>query len=213
MLLDGLSALEDFNEYLSWSEQSLDESISQYLAAYNRKSTEEGAVADQPSASQLIADWSKVIERISNDIEEILRFKRTTLNELSRRALIRLAENLVLVCSHQLEAPETNSKMPLSSPIFWVLLHRVIEFEELRLAWAKKNQIAAEKALKSEQEESEEEEPDEALPCSILFLLSAHDLLGKHSWCMLQEGVFVLYLLEVINVHCMFNIFVIDGVL
>lgn len=196
MLLEGLSALEDFDDYLIWGEKSLDESTSQYLEAYNRKSTEEGAASDQPSGVQAASDWSKVIEKISNEIEEILHFKRTSLSVLNRRSLGRLAENLVLLCSHQLEAPDTTSKMPLGSPIFWVLLHRVIEFEENRIALAKKNERVSQNVQNTTQNESEEE-GDEALPCSILFLISAHDLLGKHSWCMLDSGVFVLYLLEV----------------
>lgn len=196
MLLEGLSALEDFDDYLVWSEKSLDESTSQYLEAYNRKNVEEGATADQPVGVMAASDWSKVIEKISTEIEEILRFKRTSLGVLSRRALVRFAENLVLICSHQLEAPDASCKMPLSSPIFWVLLHRVIEFEEQRIALVKKEERAAQNVQNAMQNESEEE-VDEALPCSILFLLSAHDLLGKHSWCMLEGGVFALYLLEV----------------
>lgn len=197
MLLEGLSALEDFDDYLVWSEKSLDESTSQYLEAYNRKNVEEGATADQPVGVMAASDWSKVIEKISTEIEEILRFKRTSLSVLSRRALVRFAENLVLICSHQLEAPDASCKMPLSSPIFWVLLHRVIEFEEQRIALVKKEERAAQNVQNAMQNESEEE-VDEALPCSILFLLSAHDLLGKHSWCMLEGGVFALYLLEVL---------------
>jgi hypothetical protein len=132
----------------------------------------------------------------STEIEEIIHFKRTSLSVLNRRALVRFAENLVLICSHQLEAPDTASKMPLGSPIFWVLLHRVIEFEENRIALAKKNERASQSVQNAMRSESEED-GDEALPCSILFLISAHDLLGKHSWCMLDNGVFVLYLLEV----------------
>lgn len=196
MLLEGLSALEDFDDYLIWSEKALDEATSQHLEAFNRKSVEEGSTADQPVGVLAASDWSKVIEKISNEIEEILRFKRTSLNVLNRRMLVRFAENLVLICSHQLEAPDTSSKMPLSSPIFWVLLHRVIEFEERRIASVKKDESAAQNAQNAMRNESEEE-ADEALPCSILFLISAHDLLGKHSWCMLEGGVFALYLLEV----------------
>jgi hypothetical protein len=190
MMLEGLTALEDFDDYLIWSEKSLDESTNQYLEAYNRKSNEEAIASDQSVGVQAASDWSKVIEKISTEIEEILHFKRTSLNVLNRRALVRFAENLVLICSHQLEAPDASSKMPLGSPIFWVLLHRVIEFEENRITLAKKN---VENALQDESDEV----GDEALPCSILFLISAHDLLGKHSWCMLDNGVFVLYLFEV----------------
>lgn len=196
MLLEGLSALEDFDEYLTWSEQSLNESTNQYLAAYNRKSAEEETASDDSASGLTVADWSKVIERISVEIEETLHFKRTSLSVLSRRALVRFAENLVLICSHQLEAPDATSKMPLCSPIFWVLLHRVIEFEEIRLAFAKKNEFTSRNSHETAEDETEEE-LDEALPCSVLFLVSAHDLLGKHSWCMLQNGVFVLHLLEV----------------
>lgn len=197
MLLDGLFAIEDFDEYLKWSEQSLDESTNQYLAAYNRKNVEETVAPDQPSSNQLITDWSKVIERIAIDIEEILRFKRTALNTLCRRALIRLAENLVLICSHQLEATDVASKMPLCFPIFWVLLHRVIEFEENRLAHTKRQEHVG--IAQGTEHNDSDEDVDEPLPCSILFLISAHDLLGKHSWCMLHDGIFVLHLLEVMN--------------
>lgn len=44
----------------------------------------------------------------------------------------------------------------------------------------------------------EEEDEDEALPCSVLFLLSAHDLLGKRGWCTVNEGRLVLYMIEVV---------------
>lgn len=201
MLLDGLFALEDFDEYLKWSEQSLDESTNQYFAAYNRKNCEQEVPTEQPSSNQSIADWSKVIERIATDMEEIFRFKRTTLSALGRRALIRLAENLVLICSHQLEATDVGSKMPLRFPTFWVLLHRVIEFEETRLAHAKKQDSISKDVNDTEQDDSDED-ADDPLPCSILFLISAHDLLGKHSWCMLHDGIFVLHLLEVIEPSC-----------
>jgi len=196
MLLEGLSALEDFDDYLIWSEKSLDESTNQYLEAYNRKNADEGTASDQSVGVQAASDWSKVIENISTEIEEILHFKRTSLIVLNRRALVRFAENLVLICSHQLEAPDATPKMPLGSPIFWVLLHRVIEFEEHRITLAKKNERVSQNVENAMQDESDEG-GDEALPCSILFLISAHDLLGKHSWCMLGSGVFVLYLLEV----------------
>ena len=199
MLLEGLSALEDSDEFLIWSEQSLDESTIQYLAAYNRKSAEEGIPSDDLPTGPTIVEWSKVIERISLEIEETLHFRRTSLNVLSRRALVRFAENLVLICSHQLEAPDAISKMPLCSPIFWVLLHRVIEFEESRIALVKKNELASRNSHETGEDETDEE-LDDSLPCSVLFLVSAHDLLGKHSWCMLQNGVFVLHLLEVIRI-------------
>ena len=191
MMLEGLSALEDYDEYLVWSEQSLNESTSQYLAAFTNKTAEECSGSDQPPESLTSTSWSKVIEHVSSEVEDMLHAKRTSLCILNRPSLVRFAENLVLICSHQLEASDTNSKMPLNSPIFWVLLHRVIEFEESRLASVKKTEMSSQDSAEDATEE------DQALPCSVLFLISAHDLLGKRSWCMLQDGIFVLHLLEV----------------
>jgi len=184
MLLDGLSYLEDFEQFLIWGEQCLDESVSAYLAAYNRKNADE--TAPNNDSEPLTSSWSKVVERISTELEGILRCKRTSLGNLDRRSLMRFAENLVHILSHQLEAPEAQSKIPLNSIVYWILLHRVIEYEENRLSSTKK-----------EQEESDDEEDDAPLPCSTLFIISAHDLLGKRSWCM-SGSLFAPYALEVL---------------
>lgn len=196
MLLDGLSNLEDYDQYLIWGELSLDESINTYLAAFNRKA------ADEAAADPFSADWARVVERTATELEGILRCKRTSLGILDRRSLMRLTENLVHVLSHQLEAPDTSSKIPLNSTVYWILLHRIMEYEENRQAVAKREVKAkavanadADAATEEAQEE-EEDDADQPLPCSTLFLISAHDLLGKRSWCM-HRGLFVPYVLEV----------------
>lgn len=188
MLLEGLTYLEDYDQYLVWAERSLDESVNSYLKSYNKKSSEENP-SDLP-----IANWAKAVEQIAIQLEETLRGKRSELRSLDRRSLVRLAENLVLVCSHQLEASDSSTKMPLNSCIYWILLHRVIESEENRLGLLKKEE--SERKMTDDAEDGEEDEEPEPLPCSILFLTSAHDLLGKRSWCM-QGGSFVPYALEV----------------
>jgi hypothetical protein len=204
MLLDGLSHLEDFDQYLIVAEKCLNESTASYLTLSNNHEKEIDATKDP------ILDWAKVIERISNDVFEILILRRTSLAVLNRHCLARFAENLVLICSHQLETSDTSSKMPFNSSVFWILLHRVIEFEEHR-----QNVIKREKDLKennkNEEENSKEELDEESLPCSILFLISSHDLLGKRSWCMLKNGLFVFYLLEV-NYQTFKNIFLSNAI-
>ena len=190
MLLDGLSNLEDFDEYLIVAEKGLNESTASYLTIYGNHEKECEATEDP------ISDWAKVIERISNEINEILQLRRTSLAVLNRHCLARFAENLVLICSHQLETSDTSSKMPFNTTIFWILLHRVIEFEEHRQDLIKREQDLKENS-RTEEGSSTEELDEEALPCSILFLISSHDLLGKRSWCMLKNGLFVIYLLEV----------------
>ena len=196
MLVEGLSHLEDYDQFVIWAEQCVNEAITQYLAAFNRK-TEEGG---NPSADDaFLASWSKIAELILSEMEEIFRFKRSNLQVLSHAAMIRLAENLVLVCAHQLEVAETNaSKMPLNSPVPWVLLHRAIETEEVRQSHSKKTKTkAVDEEEVEEVEDEEEEEEEDSLPCSILFLISSHELLGKRSWCMHKDGIFTIYLLEV----------------
>lgn len=193
MLLDGLSSLEDFDEYLVLAEQCFNESSTSYLTLYNNQENKGVEATENPASN-----WAKVIERISNEIGEILQLKRTSLIVLNRQSLSRFAENLVLICSHQLETSDTSSKIPFNSPIFWILLHRVIEFEELR----SQDLIKREKIAKSQDDGNEESSKDEmgteeGLPVSILYLIFSHDLLGRRSWCMLKGGVFALYLLEV----------------
>ena len=180
MLLEGLSFLEDFEQYIVWAEQGLDESANVYLSACNEGLT-----------NCRVEEWSKVIDMILLQVNEILSQKRATFEQLKRHNLARLAENLVLICSHQLEASETGGKMLVNSPVSWILLHRAIEFEESRLSTLK-----CSKSTGEEEKETVDATEEEGLPCSILFLLSAHDLLGKRSWCLLQEGMFVTYLFE-----------------
>ena len=176
----------------------MEESVTCYLAAYNQEKSSEESASDTPTAS-----WAKVVERISIEMEDVLRGRRTELSALERRSLVRLAENLVRVCSHQLEAPDGAIRIPLNSTVYWVLLHRVIEFEESRLALIKKEEFQSRAVANAEKgedpaedDEDDDDDDDEPLPCSILFLMSSHDLLGKRSWCM-QGGTFVPYALEV----------------
>uniref|UniRef100_A0A0P4W3M8 Calcineurin-binding protein cabin-1 MEF2-binding domain-containing protein n=1 Tax=Scylla olivacea TaxID=85551 RepID=A0A0P4W3M8_SCYOL len=54
-----------------------------------------------------------------------------------------------------------------------------------------------------EKESSEEESPSDSKGSEVpypstLFLITAHDELGKHSWCCYDDGVFLLYCLDVL---------------
>lgn len=193
MLLEGLLYRADFDQYVVWSEMCLNESIMQYLAAYNQRS--DPAINNDA----LLSSWLKIVELILCELDDVLRHKRATLAVLSRHCVARLAEDLVLLCAHQLEVPEIDFKITLHLPVPWVLLHRIIEMEELRQSEMKsrKNDSPVDPAPTDHLENEEEDEEEDGLPCSTLFLLSAHDLLGKRSWCMLKDGFFVIYLLEV----------------
>ena len=86
--------------------------------------------------------------------------------------------------------------MRVNSPVSWILLHRVIEFEELRQL----NEKASKKFIHemgNDSDQGDEDDEIDSLQCSVLFLISAHDLLGKRCWCMLNDGLFVIYVIEV----------------
>ena len=174
MLLDGLSNLEDFDEYLIVAEKGLNESTASYLTIYGNHEKECEATEDP------ISDWAKVIERISNEINEILQLRRTSLAVLNRHCLARFAENLVLICSHQLETSDTSSKMPFNTTIFWILLHRVIEFEEHRQDLIKREQDLKENSRTEEGSSTEEldEEANIAHPNIIFYVVISAFVLG-----------------------------------
>jgi len=83
--------------------------------------------------------WAPLVQLILCEMDAALETKRTSLQQLllpppagAAAALARLAENLVLVCAHQLEA--AGAAPPLHTTAAWILLHRVIEFQESRKA-------------------------------------------------------------------------------
>lgn len=193
MLLESLRFLEEYDEVIVWSERCLNESISEYLQCFTTKPSE-GESTEITVDKQQLADCSAIIARVATELDEVLRTKRSSLEALDHNALVRLAENLVLICSHQLESDSSN-KLPLNSPIFWVLLHRMIEREEMRSISQKTSSSKEGEGVTAE--ENPEDDAEGGLPCSTMFLISAHDLLGKRSWCMNQNGIFALYLLEV----------------
>ena len=133
MLLEGLIFLESVDQYVIWAEQFLDEAATIYLSAVNEKS--EGVVIDHLDL------WLKLIKDILIQINHNLIHKRASLGVLKRKHLARLAENLVLICSHQLETSELKSF--LDSTVPWILLHRTIQFEEKRQAAVKESNIEA----------------------------------------------------------------------
>jgi len=133
MLLEGLIFLETVDEYIIWAEQFLDEGATIYLSSLNEKS--EGIVIDHLNL------WSKLVKDILTQINDILSHKRASLGVLKRKHLSRFAENLVLICSQQLETSEL--KAFLDSTVPWILLHRTIEFEEKRQIAVKESKMEA----------------------------------------------------------------------
>lgn len=107
----------------------------------------------------------------------------------------RLVQNLVHIVCHQLDVPENAVEMPLETVLPWILLHYILQYEE------DKERAKAESPYKNKMHgshHSESDDEDEGIPPSIMILFTAHEFIGRHSWCCFNEAKLLFFTMNLI---------------
>lgn len=177
MLLDSLWRLEHYEECYVWSEACLNESWQNYLN-----------VNEDGEQKKWAASVLKCLEKLEACVNEVSTF---VVRYLPETRLARLVQNLVQMVCHQLDVTETAVEMPLETVLPWILLHYVLQYEEDKGR-------AKSPSQKTKEQNSDEEDEDEDIPTSIMILLTAHEFLGRHSWCCINEAKLLLFTMKLV---------------
>lgn len=172
-----LWSLDRIPECLEYAEKSLKYATDNFLVAPTEYRVEEWA--------SLVNFCLIYIDAAIKD-EEGSEILFTLGNNLSR-----LVQTLTQIITHQLDTPAEKNN-PRSHPInvttSWTILYHLV---------LKESDIASVITRKKAAEESLEEE-FEPVPNSLAMFFTAHEFMGRKSWCMKDNGKMLIYLLDVL---------------
>ncbi|XP_072762605.1 calcineurin-binding protein cabin-1 isoform X2 [Anoplolepis gracilipes] len=181
MLLDSLWQLQQYEECYVWAEACLNESWQNYLNS-----------PDEVEQKKWTNSIVMALEKMEVCTIEVSVFIAKYLPE-SR--LSRLVQNLVHIVCHQLDVPENAVEMPLETVLPWILLHYILQYEEDKER-AKVESPYKNKLHSSHNSESDDE--DDGIPPSIMILFTAHEFIGRHSWCCFNEAKLLFFIMNLI---------------
>ncbi|KAM4808088.1 calcineurin-binding protein cabin-1 [Rhinophrynus dorsalis] len=177
LLQDSLLKLEDFRQCFECSEVALNESIQQILNATSSSIKEEWVA----TATQLLVGIDVSLSSDSSIRQEPAMTPR----------LIRLSNNLIQVIDCSMAVQEETKEPSVSSVLPWIILHRVIQYEEETFS------SMCQQHLNTDSKEGDRNTP--MLPSSLMLLNTAHEYLGRRSWCCNSDGALLKFYVRVLQ--------------
>lgn len=168
MLLDSLWKLQRYNDCFYWTEACLHEAFNRYL-----NSIESDNTSQEHEDNQM---WATTVERLLAGLNGCLKVAELSLLEKVPKACItRLVQTLISILCQQLEQSDSSVEMAIECTTPWVILHRVIYFEEQQLPVCQ-----------------------DAIPAYMGVLFTAHEYMAKKARCCLNEGILLNLILDVV---------------
>nr|XP_012218304.1 PREDICTED: calcineurin-binding protein cabin-1-like isoform X4 [Linepithema humile] len=180
MLLDSLWQLQQYEECYVWAEACLNESWQNYLSC-----------SDEAEQKKWTSSTVTALEKLEACTIQVSVF---VVKYLPESRLTRLVQNLVHIVCHQLDVPENAVEMPLETVLPWILLHYILQYEEDKeraKAESYKNKLHS-------SHHSESDDEDDGIPPSIMILFTAHEFIGRHSWCCFNEAKLLFFIMNLI---------------
>ncbi|XP_033111840.1 calcineurin-binding protein cabin-1-like isoform X2 [Anneissia japonica] len=165
LLLQSLLKQQEYQECLSCAEIALIETIYEINHATNITSKEE---------------WIEGVVQVCIAIDKTFASDKSIIKKLETGRLVRLTSNLIRIIEIAMETPEVGEFGQVSTVYPWILLYKLIKHEE--------DQI---ESMKIDTSDSTSESNRPCLPSSLMLLLTAHEYLGRRSWCCNDKGVFL----------------------
>ncbi|KTF83645.1 hypothetical protein cypCar_00006386 [Cyprinus carpio] len=173
-----LLQLKDYSSCLETSEVSLNEAI-QHLNS---------GLPSSPSAKE---EWVSTVTALLKGVESCITEKPELLSHTPRPAnLPRLANNLIQLIANSMVLPDDPKEAHFSSLLPWILLYRLIKQEEAAFDCMLRQHIA---------DEDDDEDDTPLLPSSLMLLNTAHEYLGRRSWCCNSDGTLLKFFVRVLR--------------
>ncbi|KAM8960713.1 calcineurin-binding protein cabin-1 [Pelodytes ibericus] len=176
LLQDSLLKLSDYKQCFECSEVALNEAIQQMLNLTLATAKDEWVA----TASQLLVGINLCLSSDSSTLKE---------PSLTPR-LIRLSNNLIQVIDYSMAIQEESKEPSVSSVLPWIILHRVIQYEEETFRSMRQQHFHT---------DSKEDFESPMLPSSLMLLNAAHEYLGRRSWCCNSDGTLLKFYVRILQ--------------
>ncbi|KAK7135286.1 hypothetical protein R3I94_014062 [Phoxinus phoxinus] len=178
LLQSSLLRLKDFSSCFETSEVSLNEAMQQLNSS----------LPSSPSAKE---EWVSTITALLKGIEICITDKPELLCLTPRSTnLPRLANNLIQLIANSMVLPDDPKEAHFSSLLPWILLYHLIKQEEAAFDCMLRQHIT---------DEDDEEDDTPLLPSSLMLLNTAHEYLGRRSWCCNSDGTLLKFFVRVLR--------------
>lgn len=177
LLQDSLLKLKDYKQCFECSEVALNEASQQMM---------------NMTAASAKEEWVATVTQLLIGIDSSLSSDNSILKESSiTSSLVRLTTNLIQIIDCSMAVQEEPKEPYVSSVLPWIILHRIIQHEE-----------DAFRSLCCQQQQNQGEgvNPDTPmLPSSLMLLNTAHEYLGRRSWCCNSDGALLKFYVQVLE--------------
>ncbi|XP_031204422.1 calcineurin-binding protein cabin-1 isoform X3 [Mastomys coucha] len=180
LLQDSLLRLKDHRQCFECSDVALNEAVQQMLNSSESAAKEEWVA----TVTQLLLGIEQALS--SDSSGSILKESSST------TGLVRLTNNLIQVIDCSMAVQEEPKEPYVSSVLPWIILHRIIWQEEDTF-----RSLCHQQQLQNPTEEGMSEMP--MLPSSLMLLNTAHEYLGRRSWCCNSDGALLRFYVQVLQ--------------
>ncbi|XP_058996613.1 calcineurin-binding protein cabin-1 isoform X1 [Mustela lutreola] len=180
LLQDSLLRLKDHQQCFECSDVALHEAVQQMVNASESAAKEEWVA----TVTQLLLGIEQALSADSSG--SILK------ESSSSTGLTRLTNNLIQVIDCSMAVQEEPKEPHVSSVLPWIILHRVIWQEEDTF-----HSLCHQQQLQNPADEVMAETP--MLPSSLMLLNTAHEYLGRRSWCCNSDGALLRFYVRVLQ--------------
>ncbi|XP_055949732.1 calcineurin-binding protein cabin-1-like isoform X2 [Argiope bruennichi] len=128
------------------------------------------------------SDWSETMAHLLNGLDKCIKLDAKYIRGLDDSKLVRLTQNLILVIVIQMENYDFSSdNASLLVVLPWITLYHLILNEENR----------------TPKKASNVDLLNTSMPSSLMLLFSAHEYLGRRSWCTAADGLLLFHIINV----------------
>ncbi|XP_026304210.1 calcineurin-binding protein cabin-1 isoform X3 [Piliocolobus tephrosceles] len=180
LLQDSLLRLKDYRQCFECSDVALNEAVQQMVNSSEAAAKEE---------------WVATVTQLLMGIEQALSADSSgsiMKESSSTTGLVRLTNNLIQVIDCSMAVQEEAKEPHVSSVLPWIILHRIIWQEEDTF-----HSLCHQQQLQNPAEEGMSETP--MLPSSLMLLNTAHEYLGRRSWCCNSDGALLRFYVRVLQ--------------
>ncbi|XP_063171973.1 calcineurin-binding protein cabin-1-like isoform X2 [Candoia aspera] len=182
LLQDSLLRLKDYKQCFECSEVALNEAFQQMV---------------NTTAASAKEEWVATVTQLLQGIDHSLSADSSSLNEACAvQNLIRLSNNLIQIIDCSMAVQEEPKEPFVSSVLPWIILHRIIQHEEENFRSLCCQQ---EDQLQNPHEEVSSIQDTPMLPSSLMLLNTAHEYLGRRSWCCNSDGALLKFYVRVLQ--------------
>ncbi|XP_006875013.1 PREDICTED: calcineurin-binding protein cabin-1 [Chrysochloris asiatica] len=185
LLQDSLLRLQDRRQCFECSDVALHEAVQQMVNAGDTAAKEEWVA----TVTQLLLG---IEQTLSADGSGSILKESASSSSSSTTGLARLTSNLIQVIDCSMAVQEEPKEPHVSSVLPWIILHRVIWQEEDTF-----RSLCHQQQLQSPADEGMSETA--MLPSSLMLLNTAHEYLGRRSWCCNSDGALLRFYVRVLQ--------------